>query len=82
MPKKKIGESTIVAGIIVNIFLPGLGTIIFGEKETGIIQLVLSLTGVVLVATIIGAIIGYPLWIALWIWALITGIKTLNDSRK
>ena len=82
MPKKKIGESTIVAGLIVNLLLPGLGTIIFGETSIGVIQLVLSLAGIVLMATIIGLIIGCPLWIAMWIWALVVGIKALVSSRK
>jgi len=82
MPKKKIKESAIVTGLIVNIFLPGLGTIILGQNETGIIQLVLSLVGAVLMTTIIGSFIGLPLWTAMWIWALVIGIKTLNSSRK
>jgi len=82
MPKKKTNESTVIAGLIVNLFLPGLGTIIMGKNEVGVIQLVLSLAGVFLIATIFGMIIGCPLWVAMWIWALIVGIKTLAEIRK
>jgi len=82
MKKKKIIESTIIAGLIVNILLPGLGTIIFGNNETGLIQLILSLIGIILMCTAIGSIVGFLLWASMWIWALVFGVKTLCDSKK
>ena len=82
MPKKKVKESTTIIGLIVNLFLPGLGTIIFGLTETGVIQLVLYLVGVFLMVSILGAIVGVPLMLAMWIWALVLSIKTLVKTRK
>jgi TM2 domain-containing membrane protein YozV len=79
---KKASEGTAVLGLIVNLALPGLGTIIAGKYDIGTIQLVLSLVGCFFTMTFIGAIIGLPLYLAMWIWALITGIKILKESRK
>ena len=80
---KKI-ESAKIAGLIVNLFLPGLGTIIAGKYDIGAIQLILALIGCFISMTFVGVIIGIPLYLAMWIWALITGIKSLKkqESRK
>ncbi len=65
-----------IVGLIVNIaVLPGLGTIIAKQMKPGVIQLVLALVGWVLIWTIIGMIIGIPLMMIAWVWALITSIK-------
>lgn len=58
--------------IIVNIFFPGIGTLIVGKIGQGIAQLILFSIGVVFNFTIIGAIVGVPLCIGVWIWALVT----------
>jgi len=62
-----------IVGLILNILvLPGLGTIIGAIENKpymnqGIIQLVLFLIGIPLTFVIIGI----PLMIAMWIWALV-----------
>ena len=59
-------------GIIVNIFFPGVGTLIVGKIGTGITQIVLSIIAGVLIFTGILSIVGVPLLIGVWIWSLVS----------
>ncbi len=61
-----------ILGVIVNIFLPGIGSLIVGKIVTGIIQFILYGFGALLTFTGILAIIGIPICIVVWIWAIIT----------
>ena len=75
---KKLSRNIATAGLIANIFLPGLGTIILGKYDMGTIQLVLALLSIFLSIMAVGI----PFFIAVWIWALITGIKALRTAKK
>jgi len=69
-----------IVGLIVNLFWPGLGTIIGGNVGIGLIQMAFHLFGVFCILTIIGAIIGVPLVVTMWVWALISSIIQLSRS--
>jgi TM2 domain-containing membrane protein YozV len=70
-----------IAALLLNILvLPGLGSLIGGRIRSGIIQVFLAVLGFLLSITLIGAIIGVPMMIIAWIWALITGINIVKDS--
>lgn len=66
-----------VVGILVNFFIPGIGSMIVGKVGQGIFQFLLWLFGVFLNFTMVGAIIGIPICIVAWIWSLITA-ATIN----
>lgn len=57
--------------IILNIIWPGIGTLVIGRVGLGIAQILLHLIGVVLTLTAIGALIGVPLCIGVWIWGIV-----------
>lgn len=61
--------------IVLNIVLPGLGTLVIGKIPGAIAQWMLWAMGLFLSFTFIGAIIGFPLIAIAWIWALITAVK-------
>lgn len=61
-----------VLGIIVNIFLPGVGTLIVGKIPQGIVQIILMVVAIILNLTVIFAILGIPIAIGTWIWALVS----------
>ena len=65
-----------VISVIVNIFFPGIGSIIVGKIGTGIAQLILYIVGALLSLTAILAIIGVPLMIGVWIWAIVTAASS------
>ncbi|MGI2905127.1 hypothetical protein [Tolypothrix sp. VBCCA 56010] len=77
-----------VLGIIVNIFFPGVGTLIVGKIGQGIAQLILIVIAIFLDWTVILEFIGIPLTIGTWIWALVsaatappvTKLTTSEDS--
>ncbi len=76
--EKKVSQGLAIAALILNILvLPGLGTIIGGRTKTGVIQLVITLISIPLCLVIIGI----PILIGMWIWALITGIDIVKNSR-
>lgn len=58
--------------IIINIFFPGVGTLIIGKIGIGITQIILTIIGGAMAATGILSIVGIPLAIGVWIWALIS----------
>ncbi len=69
-------ETKDIVGLLVNLVIPGIGTIIWGESNTGVIQLVLYLVGVVLSFLVIG----FPLIAGVWIWALVKGIQRVSKK--
>ena len=60
------------AAIILNIFLPPIGSFVIKKFGQGIAQLILVIIGWFFVFTAIGAFIGAPLLLIAWIWGLIT----------
>ena len=66
-----------IVGLVLNILIiPGLGTLIAGGpelKKTGIWQLVLAIVSVPLMFVFIGI----PIYFAVWIWGIVTGVKML-----
>ena len=71
-------ETKNIAGLIINLVIPGLGTIIWGDSKRGITQLVLFLVG----SALCMVFIGIPIVFAVWIWALVDGIKILTKSKS
>ena len=61
-----------VIALVINIFFPGVGTLLVGKIGTGIIQILLSMLAHALIWTGIGALIGIPLAVIVWIWALVS----------
>ena len=86
MPKIKksnkiVSKHAVIAGLLTNLVLPGLGTIILGKYDIGTIQIILSFAGILFSVTPIGAMIGLSLFIVIWIWALIVGIQALKPKK-
>jgi len=61
-------------GFIVNIFLPGVGTLLVGKVGTGIAQILLFVFALILNFTVILAIIGIPLGLGIWVWGLVSAL--------
>jgi hypothetical protein len=61
-----------VLGVIINLFWPGVGTLVVGKFVTGTIQAVLSLIALLLIFSGIGAVIGIPVALILCIWSVIS----------
>jgi TM2 domain-containing membrane protein YozV len=73
--------NTNVIGIIVNIFFPGVGTLIVGKIGEGVTQIILTIVGVVLTITVVFAIFGIPLCTAMWVWSLVSA-ATARPTRS
>jgi len=58
--KSKRSSKSGIAGLIANLILPGLCTIIIGKYGIGTVQIVLSLIGIFLLANTVGIILGIP----------------------
>ena len=82
-------QTLAIIGLLLNIFIPGTGSLIGGRTNEGILQLSILFgsvaVGFVLTITIIGAIIGIPILILgpliAWIWGLITGVQMIMDAN-
>lgn len=62
--------------IVLNIFMPGVGSVVIGSVGQGIGQILIYGIGLTLtlVTAGFGGIIGLPLMLAAWIWGLVTAI--------
>ena len=63
--------------VILNIFIPGVGSFVVGKAGQGIAQILIFGIGFVinLITLGFGAIIGFPLMLGAWIWGLITDLS-------
>ena len=76
--KEKISESLAIVCLLLNILvLPGVGSIIAKRTTEGIIQIVLWVVGWIGLVFLIG----FPLLIAAWVWALVTGIQIVKSAN-
>lgn len=68
-------------GIVVNLFVPGIGTLIMGKWFSGLIQV--GVLSVVLLLRVISFGILSPFTVpitgVIWLWALVGGILTYID---
>ena len=68
------------------LILPGFGTLIAGKSKSGAWQIALSIIGIIFASAAYiyetpFLYIGSPLWIAAWIWGLVTGVKLIQEAR-
>lgn len=61
-----------ILAIIVNIFFPGIGTLLVKKWWQAFFQIVLGAIGVILAWTGIGGIIGVPIVFIIWVWAIVS----------
>ena len=87
VPRKGMTSGLAIVALILNILIvPGLGTLVAGRSKTGAWQIALWVVGVIFVSAAYIyetpiLYIGSPLWIAAWIWGLVTGIKLIQESK-
>lgn len=65
--------------IILNFFIPGVGSLVIGKTGAGVIQLIVYFVGLFLTLTLIGAIVGAPMMIGAWIWGLVTAATHVDQ---
>ena len=71
-------EGTAVAALVLNIFVPGVGSLIAGRTSIGVAQLVMWVVAFPLCIVLIG----FPMLLAAWIWSLVSGIQILEESKR
>jgi TM2 domain-containing membrane protein YozV len=71
-------DGTAVAAMVLNLIIPGMGSLIAGRTGIGVGQLILFVVGVPLCIVLIGL----PMVLAAWIWSLVSGIQILEESRR
>jgi len=68
--QKSIGLA--IVALILNLLLPGIGSLIGGRIKIGIMQLILIIISLVL--SLFYTWISLLIWFIAWIWAIVTGI--------
>ena len=76
-PQGRTGMGLAVTALIVNLIIPGLGSIIGGRVKEGVWQLILLIVG----ALLSYYYVGIPLMLASWIWGLISGATMINRAE-
>jgi len=66
--------------IIINIFFPGIGTLIVGKIGEGVAQFLIWLVGVVLTFTVVLSFIGIPICVAMWVWSIVSAATSRPKS--
>jgi len=68
--QKSIGLA--IVALILNLLLPGIGSLIGGRIKIGIMQLILIIISLVL--SLFYTWISLLIWFIAWIWAIVTGV--------
>ncbi|ELP56473.1 putative membrane protein [Microcystis aeruginosa TAIHU98] len=68
--------------IIINIFFPGIGTLIVGKIGEGVAQFLIWLVGVVLTFTVVLSFIGIPICVAMWVWSIVSAATSRPKSQN
>jgi len=71
-------DATAVTALVLNIIIPGAGSLVAGRTSQGIAQLVLWVVSFPLCLVLIG----FPMLLAVWVWSLVSGIQILEASKK
>jgi TM2 domain-containing membrane protein YozV len=71
-------EGTAVTALVLNIIIPGAGSLVAGRTSQGVIQLVMWVVSFPLCLVLIG----FPMLLAVWIWSLVSGIQILEESKR
>ena len=58
--------------ILINILAPGIGTLLVKKWWQATVQLLLVIFAVILTFTGIGAMLGFPIGLIAWVWAIIS----------
>ncbi len=65
--------------IILNFFIPGVGSLVIGKTGAGIAQLAIYFIGVFCTLSVIGALLGLPMMLGAWIWGLVTAATHVDQ---
>lgn len=65
-------ETSRILGIVINFFLPGVGTLIVGKVAEGILQIVIDIIAVFLMITIIFSPVAAGMLTVVCIWGLVS----------
>lgn len=71
-----------VFGLILNLIFPGIGSFFFGKYVQAIFQFIIWLVGLLFTITGLLAIIGIPIILVSWGWALATSVTGLTAPDK
>jgi serine/threonine-protein kinase len=71
-------EGTQVTAMVLNCFLPGVGSLVGGRTGAGVAQLLLWLVGIPLCFVLVGI----PMVLAAWIWSIVTGVQMLGAKKQ
>ena len=74
---KILKRNRAITALIVNLIIPGLGSIIGRKKHEGLVQLILFIISIPLLIILIGI----PLLVAMWLWALITSVQIILEAE-
>ena len=65
---------------IVNLLIPGLGSLLGGLGLVAVVQLLLFFLSLVLAFTLVGLLLALPLFLISWIWALVSSLGLLKRA--
>ena len=71
-------EAAAVTGLVLNLCIPGVGSIVAGKPGPGIAQLAMLVAGLPLCFVLVG----FPIVFASWLWALMTAAAALQEARR
>lgn len=70
-----------ILAVLVNFFIPGIGSFMVGKGGAGVAQLLIFIIGLFLVFTVFLSAFGFIFMAMAWIWGLVTA-ATANNTQK
>jgi len=63
--------------LVLNLCIPGVGSLVAGKPAAGIGQFAMLVAGLPLCFIFVG----FPIVFAAWLWALMTGVQALQEAK-
>ena len=70
----------IIVAVIINMFFPGMGTLIVGKVGIGLAQIILTIVAGIMLSMGFLSILGVLIALGVWIWALVS-VAGLNTTE-
>ncbi len=75
--RPEVSEATALVGLLLNLPFPGVGSLVVGRTREGFLQMIMATLALPLCVVLVG----FPMLFGVWIWALMTSIRVLNDAK-
>jgi hypothetical protein len=70
-----------INGLVLNVIVPGLGTLLYGKTEIGVGQLLMAVLGIPVLFKL-SIFLGLAMLVGAWIWSIVVGWQMFSAATE